>query len=127
MSTDVLFGIALAAAIVGLVVYRLKYKRSPGVMNIVLLIAAILLAWFTVKMIQIYLAYGAIPDTLVNCVFLALTGEAGIMGWIKTRKEKYRERRWQKEDQREAEQAAKAALGDPMAPAQRSSTDSGKG
>lgn len=127
MSTDVLFGIALAAAIVGLVVYRLKYKRSPGVMNIVLLIAAILLAWFTVKMIQIYLAYGAIPDTLVNCVFLALTGEAGIMGWIKTRKEKYRERRWQKEDQREAEQAAKAALGDPMAPAQSSSTDSGKG
>ena len=123
MSTD----IALAAAIVGLVVYRLKYKRSPGVMNIVLLIAAILLAWFTVKMIQIYLAYGAIPDTLVNCVFLALTGEAGIMGWIKTRKEKYRERRWQKEDQREAEQAAKAALGDPMAPAQSSSTDSGKG
>ena len=122
MSTDVFFGIALAAAIVGLVVYRLKYKRSPGVMNIVLLIAAILLAWFTVKMIQIYLAYGAIPD-----VFLALTGEAGIMGWIKTRKEKYRERRWQKEDQREAEQAAKAALGDPMAPAQSSSTDSGKG
>ena len=127
MSTDVFFGIALAAAIVGLVVYRLKYKRSLGVMNIVLLIAAILLAWFTVKMIQIYLAYGAIPDTLVNCVFLALTGEAGIMGWIKTRKEKYRERRWQKEDQREAEQAAKAALGDPMAPAQSSSTDSGKG
>lgn len=127
MSTDVFFGIALAAAIVGLVVYRLKYKRSPGVMNIVLLIAAILLAWFTVKMIQIYLAYGAIPDTLVNCVFLALTGEAGIMGWIKTRKEKYRERRWQKEDQREAEQAAKAALGDPMAPAQSSSTDSAKG
>lgn len=127
MSTDVFFGIALAAAIVGLVVYRLKYKRSPGVMNIVLLIAAIILAWFTVKMIQIYLAYGAIPDTLVNCVFLALTGEAGIMGWIKTRKEKYRERRWQKEDQREAEQAAKAALGDPMAPAQSSSTDSGKG
>ena len=127
MSTDVFFGIAIAAAIVGLVVYRLKYKRSPGVMNIVLLIAAILLAWFTVKMIQIYLAYGAIPDTLVNCVFLALTGEAGIMGWIKTRKEKYRERRWQKEDQREAEQAAKAALGDPMAPAQSSSTDSGKG
>lgn len=127
MSTDIFFGIALAAAIVGLVVYRLKYKRSPGVMNIVLLIAAILLAWFTVKMIQIYLAYGAIPDTLVNCVFLALTGEAGIMGWIKTRKEKYRERRWQKEDQREAEQAAKAALGDPMAPAQSSSTDSGKG
>lgn len=127
MSTDIFFGIALAAAIVGLVVYRLKYKRSPGVMNIVLLIAAILLAWFTVKMIQIYLAYGAIPDTLVNCVFLALTGEAGIMGWIKTRKEKYRERRWQKEDQREAEQAAKAALWDPMAPAQSSSTDSGKG
>lgn len=126
MNANIFFGIALSSAMIGLVVYRLKCKRSPGVMNIVLLITAILLCWFTVEMIQIYLAYGAIPDTLVSCVFMALTGEAGIMGWIKTRKEKYQERRWQKEDQREAEQAAKAALGDPMAPAQ-SSPDSGKG
>ena len=69
-------------------------------MNIILLISALLLAWFTVTMIQLFREYGMIPDTLVSCVFMALAGEAGIMGWIKTNKEKYRERRWQKEDQR---------------------------
>ena len=30
-----------------------------------------------------------------------------LMGWIKTSKEKYRDRRWQKEDQKELEEAAK--------------------
>ena len=38
---------------------------------------------------------------------MVLAGEAGVMGWIKTRKEKYRDRRWQKEDQKELEEAAK--------------------
>lgn len=127
MITHVIFGTALILCMIGLVVFRVVRGKSPGVMNIILLISALLLAWFTVTMIQLFREYGMIPDTLVSCVFMALAGEAGIMGWIKTRKEKYRERRWQKEDQREAEQAAKAALGDPMAPAQSSSTDSGKG
>ena len=105
--TDILFGSALALAVAGCVVYRLVKGKSPGVMNIVLLISALLLAWFTVAMIQIFKTYGMIPDTLVNCVFMALAGEAGVMGWIKTSKEKYRDRRWQKEDQKELEEAAK--------------------
>ena len=44
---------------------------------------------------------------------MALAGEAGIMGWIKTNKEKYRERRWQKEDQKAMEEAAKQAAVEP--------------
>lgn len=105
--TDILFGVALALAVGGCVVFRLVKGKSPGVMNMVLLISALLLAWFTVTMIRIFQTYGMIPDTLVNCVFMALAGEAGVMGWIKTSKEKYRERKWQKEDQKELEETAK--------------------
>ena len=103
----ILFGAALGLSIAGLVMFRLIKGKSPGVMNIVLLISALLLAWFTVTMIQMFREYGMVPDTLVSCVFMALAGEAGIMGWIKTNKEKYRDRKWQKEDQKEMEEAAK--------------------
>ena len=68
--TDLLFGVALALAVAGCVVFRLVKGKSPRVMNIVLLISALLLAWFTVEMIEIFKTYGMIPDTLVNCVFM---------------------------------------------------------
>lgn len=113
MTIHVLFGVALSLCVICLVVFRIHKGKSPGVMNIILLISAILLAWFTVTMIQVFREYGMIPDTLVSCVFMALAGEAGVMGWIKTNKEKYRDRRWQKEDQRQMEEAAKQAAVDP--------------
>ena len=113
MITHVIFGTALILCMIGLVVFRVVRGKSPGVMNIILLISALLLAWFTVTMIQLFREYGMIPDTLVSCVFMALAGEAGVMGWIKTNKEKYRDRRWQKEDQRQMEEAAKQAAVDP--------------
>ena len=113
MTVHIAFGAALGLSILGTVAFRLKKGKSPGVMNIILLISAILLAWFTVTVIQLFQEYGMIPDTLVSCVFMALAGEAGVMGWIKTNKEKYRDRRWQKEDQRQMEEAAKQAAVDP--------------
>ena len=73
-----------------------------GTMNIILLICAVAIVAFTLEMIAIFKEYGMIPDTLVNCVFLAVTGECGFMGWSKTNKEKYRDRRWQKRDRLEA-------------------------
>lgn len=73
-----------------------------GTMNLILLICAIAIVVFTLEMIDLFKEYGMIPDTLVNCVFLAVTGECGFMGWIKTNKEKYRDRRWQKRDRLEA-------------------------
>ena len=109
----VLFGVALSLCVIGLVVFRIHKGKSPGVMNIILLISALLLAWFTVTMIQLFREYGMVPDTLVSCVFMALAGEAGIMGWIKTNKEKYRDRKWQKEDRKEMEEAAKQVAVEP--------------
>ena len=77
-------------------------KKSPrkmiGTMNLILIIVGLFLVLFTMKMISLFETYGMVPDTLINCVFVALAGECGIMGWIKTSKEKNKDRRWQLED-----------------------------
>lgn len=70
-------------------------------MNIILVIVGVSLLVFTISMIQIFRECGSVPDTLVTCVFAALGGECGIMGWIKTNKDRRRERRWEMEDRRE--------------------------
>ena len=79
-----------------------------GTMNLILVIVAVLLVAFTCKMIGIFEEKGAIPDTLVTCVFGVCGGECGIMGWIKTNKERNRDRKWQKEDEQEMRSSAKA-------------------
>lgn len=75
-----------------------KFMDRLGVMNFILILVGISLLVFTIEMIRIYKEFGAVPDTLVACVFTALGGECGIMGWIKTTKEKNKEREWEIED-----------------------------
>ena len=67
-------------------------------MNLILALIGVFLLAFTVYMIILFREYGMIPDTLVTCVFASLAGECGIMGWIKTTKERKRERKWELED-----------------------------
>lgn len=67
-------------------------------MDVILIIIAAVLVVFTVVMIMTFHTQGAIPDTLVTCVFAALTGECGAMAWIKTTKEKKQDREWANED-----------------------------
>lgn len=91
-------------------------KKSPqssgskgiGTMNIILIVVGIALLAFTIAMIWLFVIYAAIPDTLCTCVFAALGGECGVMGMIKTAKEKYKEREWKKEDEREAMENAQS-------------------
>ena len=66
-----------------------KNKKSIKTMDLILIIICMVLVIFTISMINIFIHQGAIPDTLVSCVFAACTGELGIMGWIKTVKDKY--------------------------------------
>lgn len=73
-------------------------RHGIGIMDIVLIIVGVSLLAFTITMIQIFKKYGAVPDTLVTCVFAALGGECGVMGWIKTTKEKKQDRKNQLED-----------------------------
>ncbi len=79
-------------------------KRFLKTMDLILVIIFAILVSFTITMIIIFTRYGSIPDTLVTCVFAALAGECGIMGWIKTTKDRYRERDWEKEDREEFKQ-----------------------
>lgn len=81
-------------------------KSGVGVMDIILIIVGISLLAFTIAMIQLFREYGAVPDTLVTCVFAALGGECGIMGWIKTTKDRNKERKWEQEDRQEAKREA---------------------
>lgn len=85
---------------------RRTEKKSIGTMDIILVIVGICLLAFTIEMIRTFHQYGAVPDTLVTCVFATLGGECGIMGWIKTNKDRNRERKWEKEDRREAKAEA---------------------
>lgn len=75
-----------------------KPKKSVGVMNIILVIIAVTLIVFTAIMIKTFWLYGAIPDTLCTCVFGVLGTECGAMAWIKTNKDKHRDRKYELED-----------------------------
>lgn len=77
-----------------------------GTMDVILIFMAVVLILFTLRMIELFEIHEAVPDTLITCVFGLCGGECGFMGWIKTSKEKYRERQWMLEDQKKMDEAA---------------------
>ena len=78
-------------------------------MDIILVIVAVLVIAFTVTMILVFLRYAMVPDTLITCFYAAVAGECGIMGWIKTAKVRYQERKWMEEDLERSKQNDKEA------------------
>ena len=70
-------------------------------MDRILILVGVVLVLFTATMIILFIRTGMEPSTLETCVFAALGGECGVMGWIKTTKERNKEREWQKEDEHE--------------------------
>lgn len=70
-------------------------------MDAVLATMAAFLLVFVVAMLWLYQTTGGIPDTLCTCVFAACGGECGVMGWIRTTKDRQRERRYEVEDRQE--------------------------
>lgn len=87
-----------------------RKKKRIGTMDLILLLVFICLVIFTVTMIRLFQAYGSVPDTLVTCVFATLGGECGILGWIKTNKDKRQDRRWQREDMKREREAMEQAM-----------------
>lgn len=75
-----------------------KEKNKVSVMDVVLVIIFITTVIFIITMIRIYDEHESIPDTLCTCYFATIGGECGVMGWIKTTKERKRERRYELED-----------------------------
>lgn len=82
-------------------------KKDIRTMDIVLAVMAIFLIMFVGILLVIYYRTGGIPDTLCTCVFAICGGECGIMGWIKTTKERNRERKYQLEDRKYEEKLKK--------------------
>ena len=88
---------------------KMKNKKKKGVktMDVILVIVGVLLISFTITMIVMFVKYGAIPDTLCTCVFAALGGECGVMGWIRTTKDRQRDRSYELEDREYLERKEK--------------------
>lgn len=70
-------------------------------LDIVLIIIAVLTITFTISMIMIFCQLGMVPDTLITCWFTCIVGECGVCGWIKTTKERNKQRQWDLEDKKE--------------------------
>nr|WP_304956170.1 hypothetical protein [uncultured Acetatifactor sp.] len=88
----------------------MKEKKNVRTMDIILAVIAVFLLLFIVVMIWLYYQTGAIPDTLCTCVFAVCGGECGVMGWIKTTKERQRERSFELEDREHNEKIQKEGL-----------------
>jgi len=86
-----------------------KQPKHIKTMDVILVIVAVALLAFTIEMIKLFRETGMIPDTLVMSVFAALGGECGLMAWIKTAKERNKERKWELEDRDHMEKREDAA------------------
>ena len=65
-----------------------RKKKTFNKMDFFLLVDLLLIIIFTGIMIYLYITTLSIPDTLCVSVFGVLGGELGIMGWIKSNKDK---------------------------------------
>ena len=88
----------------------MKGKKNVRTMDVILAVIAVFLLLFIVVMVWLYYQTGAIPDTLCTCVFAACGGECGVMGWIKTTKERQRERSFELEDREHNEKIQKEGI-----------------
>lgn len=73
-------------------------KKRISAMDLILVVIFITTIIFIATMIWLFIIHEAIPDTLCTCYFATIGGECGVMGWIKTTKERKRERKYEIED-----------------------------
>jgi len=67
---------------------RKETPKKMGVMDKVLVLEAVVLVAYTVADMVVFWHTGNEPYTLTGCVFGVCGFENGVMGWIKTTKEK---------------------------------------
>ena len=77
-----------------------RKKKTFNKMDFFLLIDLSLIIAFTVVNMILSVKGCFISDTLVTCVFGVLGGELGIMGWIKSSKEKSETRKQELQDRK---------------------------
>lgn len=74
-----------------------------GTLNLILILVGAFFVWFNWQMLEIYREYASIPETYACAVITATIGECGICGWIRTTKDKHKDRDWQLEDEKRNE------------------------
>lgn len=74
-----------------------------GTLNLILIIVGAFFVWFNWQMLCIYREYASIPETYACAVIAATIGECGICGWIRTNKDKNRDRKWEIEDKKNSQ------------------------
>lgn len=67
---------------------RTKQAGKMGVMDKILVLEAVVLIAYTVAALAVFWHTGSEPSTLTACVFGVCGIENGVMGWIKTEKQK---------------------------------------
>ena len=73
-------------------------KKRIRTMDVILIVIAVFLLIFISLLLWMYYRTGGIPDTLCTCVFSVCGGECGVMGWIKTTKDRHLSRQYELED-----------------------------
>ena len=86
-------------------------KKKRHTMDVILVVIAMFLLLFVAVMLWLYYITGGIPDTLCTCVFGICGGECGVMGWIKTNKDRQRDRKFELEDRQHNEEQMKKVAG----------------
>lgn len=79
--------------------------KRTGTLNRILILVGVFFIWFNWQMLCIFREQGMIPETYACAVIAATIGECGICGWIRTNKDRKRERQWEQED-KQAEKSA---------------------
>ena len=95
MAGGTILGFLLCRATVRRLRLRLRAARSGtddpkkmGVMDKVLVLEGVILVAYTVAALAVFWHTGGEPSTLTACVFGVCGLENGVMGWIKTNKDK---------------------------------------
>lgn len=85
--------------------------KKFGTLNLVLMFVGAFFIWFNWQMILLYKDCGSMPESYACAVVAATIGECGICGWIRTTKDKKLDRKWQKQDEREAQDVTDIHVG----------------
>ena len=85
----------------------LALVQKSGTMNIILFLVGAFFVWFNWQMILTFRECGSIPESYACAVVAATIGECGICGWIRTNKDRQRDREYELQDREHNEELMK--------------------
>lgn len=85
----------------------LALVQKTGTLNIILCLVGAFFVWFNWQMICVFRECGSIPESYACAVVAATIGECGICGWIRTNKDRQRDREYELQDREHNEELMK--------------------